>query len=102
MVFLAAENLPSLRISSILKILVLSLTVWLDPAIFLAVVLKRLFSHFSPDLTFLTSICLEILAKVLIFCFPILIRIFQSHLPLISLIAILTGLVFQFANFLTL
>nr|UCJ00458.1 hypothetical protein [Cherry necrotic rusty mottle virus] len=102
MVFLAVENLPSSSISLILRILVLSLTAWLDPAVFLVVVLKRLFSHFNQDSTFLTSIYLEIITRVLTFCFPTLTRIFQSHLLLISSIAILIGLAFQFANFLTL
>nr|AHJ80303.1 hypothetical protein [Cherry rusty mottle associated virus] len=85
----------------IVRILTLSLTVLLSPQIWLGVVLKKLYSLYNPDSTFLTSICLDLLTRVLICCFPILIRTSANHLLLISSIVLLIGLVIRFVNTLT-
>nr|UCJ00514.1 hypothetical protein [Cherry twisted leaf associated virus] len=101
MVCLAAGSQLWLKICLILRSLVLSLTVLLDPQILLGVVLKKLYSHYNRDSTYLTSIFLDLLTRVLICYFPILIRTSASHLPLISLTVILIGLVLRCVNFLT-
>nr|AHJ80266.1 hypothetical protein [Cherry twisted leaf associated virus] len=101
MVFLAAGNQLWSKICLILRSLVLSLTVLFDPQILLGVALKKLYNRYNPDSTFLTSIYLDLLTKVLICSFPILIRTSADHLLLISLILILIGLVCRFAIFLT-
>nr|ASJ27572.1 hypothetical protein [Cherry necrotic rusty mottle virus] len=97
-VSLVVENPLSSNLCLIVRSSVLSLTVLLDPQILLGVALKKLYSLYNPDSTFLTSICLDLLTKVLICFFPILIRISANHSLLISLTAILIGLVFRFVN----
>nr|ABZ89198.1 ORF2a-encoded protein [Cherry necrotic rusty mottle virus] len=99
-VSLVAENPLSSNLYLIVRSSVLSLTVLLDPQILLGVALKKLYNLYNPDSTFLTSICLDLLTRVLICFFPILIRISANHLLLISLTAILIGLVLRFVNFL--
>nr|AHJ80272.1 hypothetical protein [Cherry twisted leaf associated virus]UCJ00507.1 hypothetical protein [Cherry twisted leaf associated virus] len=100
MVFLAAGSQLWLKICLILRSLVLSLTVLLDPQILLGVVLKKLYYHYNRDSTFLTSIYLDLLTRVLICSFPILIKISADHSLLISLTLILIGLACRFAIFL--
>nr|AHJ80276.1 hypothetical protein [Cherry rusty mottle associated virus] len=101
MVCLVAGNQLLSSIYWTAKIFTLSLTVLLSPQIWLGVALKKLYSLYNPDSTFLTSICLDLLTRVLICCFPILIRISANHLLLISSIVILVGLVFRFVITLT-
>nr|AHJ80292.1 hypothetical protein [Cherry twisted leaf associated virus] len=101
MVCLAAGNQLLSKVCLILRSLVLSLTVLLDPQILLGVVLKKLYNHYNRDSTFSTSIFLDLLTRVLICYFPTLIRTSASHLLLISLIAVLIGLVLRFVNTLT-
>nr|AHJ80309.1 hypothetical protein [Cherry twisted leaf associated virus] len=98
MVCLAVGSQLWSKILLILRSLVLSLTVLLDPQILLGVALKKLYSHYNRDSTFSTSIFLDLLTKVLICSFQTLIRISANHLLLISLIAILIGLVLRFVN----
>nr|AHJ80298.1 hypothetical protein [Cherry rusty mottle associated virus] len=98
MVCLVAGNQLLSSVYWIVKIFTLSLTVLLSPQIWLGVVLKKLYNLYNPDSTFLTSICLDLLTRVLICCFPTLIRISANHSLLISLIVILVGLVIRFVN----
>nr|UCJ00423.1 hypothetical protein [Cherry necrotic rusty mottle virus] len=100
-VFLVAVSPLLSSLYLILRSLVLSLTVLLDPQILLGVALKKLYSLYNPGSTFLTSICLDLLTKVLICSFPILIKTSANHSLLISSIAVLIGLVFRFVNSLT-
>nr|UCJ00620.1 hypothetical protein [Cherry rusty mottle associated virus] len=99
-VYLVAGNQLLSSVYWIVKIFTLSLTVLLSPQIWLGVVLKKLYSLYSPDSTFLTSICLDLLTRVLICCFPTLIRISTNHLLLTSSTVILAGLVIRFVNIL--
>nr|AKN20444.1 hypothetical protein [Cherry rusty mottle associated virus] len=100
MVFLVVANQLWLSVFWTLRILTLSLTVWLNPQLLLGVALKKLYSLYNPASTFLTSIYLDLLTRVLICYFPILIRTSGNHLLHISLIAVLIGLVIQFVNIL--
>nr|UCJ00486.1 hypothetical protein [Cherry twisted leaf associated virus] len=101
MVCLAVGSQLWLKIYLILRSLVLNLTVLLDRQTLLGVVLKKLYSRYNRDSTFLTSIYLDLLTRALICYFPILIKTSASHLLLISSTAILIGLVLRFVSSLT-